>query len=160
MKQARKHHHACLGLRDLATAPCQRLCAGPRCIAPLGGLQGRTISILRRADPGSSPLGALGHFFDLPDRNRVALASPCLSSHHRASRERRPCASLGNITSGKEGPGDELPISTWRASPTGRPRVASCLALSRSLSARGLSGKSESSAFPTPACGEGAEGVG
>jgi hypothetical protein len=87
----------------------------------------------------------------------VAIEMEDLRQRQTDTRGRWLWACAEAAQAGAEEPGNEPPISTRRAAPTGKPRHASQLALSRFP--RGFPGKCGSSVFPLP-CREGAEGVG
>jgi len=87
----------------------------------------------------------------------IAKEMADISRQQSATRERRKRACAVATQVGTEEPGDELPISTRRAFPTGKPRHVAQLALSRLRP--GFPGECGSSVFPLPT-GEGAEGEG
>jgi hypothetical protein len=93
----------------------------------------------------------------------LMLRRGLIRSPERIARGRVHWASHGDLTSGEEEPGNEQPISTWRASPTGRPRQSRPSSPLRLFRHAGLPGKCARSASPLPArspSGEGAEGEG
>ena len=87
----------------------------------------------------------------------IAREMEDLGHRQRATRERQPQACGAATQLGLEEPGNELTISTWRATPTGKPRHAAQLALSHNP--QRFPGERGSSLFPLPRR-EGAEGEG